>query len=189
MSELEDLRKAYYVLGLEPGTEWIAIVARYKRCTMVWHPDRTPDDLKWKAEATEELKKLNQAKDVLQVHFEGEKHSADRSCLCYGGLQDNSGSDETRRREETEAKKRSDERARQASGYAEPPRSQNASEKNMEEAVGQNNLLKQERLRWQIAAGLGIAYVVLCLFGWLGVSAKVWWHDVSYEWEQTHDSK
>jgi hypothetical protein len=189
MSELEELRKAYFVLGLEPGTNWDAIVARYKRCTMVWHPDRTPDDPAWKAEATEELKKLNRAKDVLQAHFMGGVHKPDKTCICYGGLQNSIGGEEARRREEAEAKRRDAERAKQTFGYADQDKVENASKKAMQEALEQNNLLKQERLRWQIAAGLGMAYVALCIFGWLGVSAKTWWHDVSWRWEQRQGSK
>jgi curved DNA-binding protein CbpA len=65
---MNELHKAYAVLGLDPGSSMESIMRRYKRLIMVWHPDRapTPDHKEF---AEEELKKINNAKDVLTKHF------------------------------------------------------------------------------------------------------------------------
>jgi hypothetical protein len=59
-----EVDRAYYVLGLEPGASIDVILRRYKRLVMAWHPDRFPTE-SGKKEAEEELKKINNAKTTL----------------------------------------------------------------------------------------------------------------------------
>ena len=61
---MNELHKAYAILGLEPGSTMDSIMRRYKRLIMVWHPDRAPTK-EHKDFAEEELKKINNAKDLL----------------------------------------------------------------------------------------------------------------------------
>jgi curved DNA-binding protein CbpA len=51
----EKLKKAYFVMGLEPGAALDKITRRHKRLIMVWHPDRFPtaDGKKEAEEGTE----------------------------------------------------------------------------------------------------------------------------------------
>lgn len=208
MSDEENIRKAYLILGLEPGTEWPAILTRYKRCVMVWHPDRAPDDPKWKDEATEELKKFNWAKDILKPHFENGRHNRNGACACKPSTSSGSAgraghapgpgpgrrskTAEETQHEEAEAKRKSEERARKAAEEAaqkQQEQSKSAGAQSMQDAVAQDNALKEQRLRWQIAAGLGVAFIALCLFGWIGTGVKSWWHDVTWQWERDHAPK
>ena len=81
---MSDLHKAYIDLGLEPGASLEAILLRYKRLIMVWHPDRMPNDA-GKHDADEELKKINNAKDVLKQHFDSGEHRDSGACACRSG--------------------------------------------------------------------------------------------------------
>lgn len=77
---MNDLHKAYRVLGLEPGTQFEQIKRRYRRLVLVWHPDRmTNADAKQDAE--EELKAINESFEKLKKHFEVE-HKPGASCRC-----------------------------------------------------------------------------------------------------------
>jgi len=49
---------------LEPEASTDAVLRRYKRLVMAWHPDRFPTE-DGKKEAEEELKKINNAKKTL----------------------------------------------------------------------------------------------------------------------------
>lgn len=80
MTEEEKLQKAYFVLGLEPGSPLDSINRRHKRLIMVWHPDRFPTE-DGKKDAEEELKKINNAKDDLKKHFD-QSHKASGACAC-----------------------------------------------------------------------------------------------------------
>lgn len=44
MTEEEKLQKAYFILGLEPGSDLDKVIRRHKRLIMVWHPDRFPTE-------------------------------------------------------------------------------------------------------------------------------------------------
>ena len=81
---MNELHKAYAVLGLDPGSSMESIMRRYKRLIMVWHPDRapTPDHKEF---AEEELKKINNAKDVLTKHFGASGGHRATGCECQAG--------------------------------------------------------------------------------------------------------
>ncbi len=77
---MNEIHKAYNILGLEPGTGFDTIKRRYRILALAWHPDRmTKPDAK--KEAEEELKKINQNFEKLKKHFES-KHQSGPSCRC-----------------------------------------------------------------------------------------------------------
>jgi curved DNA-binding protein CbpA len=78
---MNDLHKAYNVLGLEPGESLQTILRQYKRLVLVWHPDRFPMG-KAKQNAEEKLKKINAARDKLKHHFEKGSHRNAGPCAC-----------------------------------------------------------------------------------------------------------
>jgi len=78
---MNELHKAYSVLGLSPGTSIERITTRYKRLVMVWHPDRMPTG-KGKEDADEELRKINIAKDLLEAHYGNGSHKPGSNCEC-----------------------------------------------------------------------------------------------------------
>ncbi len=205
MSQEEDIRKAYLYLGLEAGTELPEILTKYKRSVMVWHPDRAPNDEKWKHEATEELKKFNWAKDILQSHFEGNFHNPAGPCACKSGNAGSTGhagrsntgpgrrakTTEETTQEEAQAKAKNEERARRAASeqpfQGEQPHEEQGSAQAMHDAMAHERELRDNRLRWRIAIVLGAAYIGLCLFGYVGTGVKAWWH--TFNWERDHAPK
>ncbi len=141
MSDHQTLQKAYRDLGMDGGEPFDVIKRRHKRLIMVWHPDRF-QNAEGKLEAEAELKKINNAKDLLSAHFD-RSHSDSPQCSCRsaGGSSQASqtphGGDSTerphpgpgpgpgRRRsaqehdtEEEEARQRSRERAQKAAAEA-----------------------------------------------------------------------
>lgn len=80
MTEQDTVRQAYFVLGLELGAPLDEISGRHKRLIMAWHPDRFPT-ADGKKDATDELKKINNAKDVLENHFKN-THKTNGACAC-----------------------------------------------------------------------------------------------------------
>ena len=205
MNEEEDIRKAYLILGLEAGTEWPEIMTKYKRSVMVWHPDRVPNDPKWRDEATEELKKFNWARDILKPHFEGGKHNPNGPCVCkpgtthQGSNRTNTGpgrrakTTEETNREEAEARAKNQERERRAAAE-QAAQQQHAHEQNravqaMQDAIAQERALKENSLRWKIAIALAAAFIGICFFGSTAMGVKEWWHKVQFEWERDHPAK
>lgn len=208
---MNDLHKAYAVLGLEPGSSLDAIMRRYKRLIMVWHPDRAPT-AEHQEFAEEELKKINNAKDALTKHFAaGGGHRA-AGCDCQPGQATASGgarsagsagpgpnyqrsktSDE-KYWEEQAAKKRDAERKAREEQEANSKRAQQAyqqktAQQTMESAMQQQSARSDERLRWQISIGLILAFIGLEVFGSMAIGAKKWWHDFSWQWERDHAPK
>jgi hypothetical protein len=206
MTEAQKLQDAYFVLGCKPGDPLEKIIRRHKRLIMVWHPDRFPT-ADGKAEAEEELKQINNAKDVLKKHFE-QDHKESGPCPCRNAT---SAQGETRTgpspgpgpgkrkttqetsREEAEAERRTREReAAAAAEAAEKERQRRAAEEQRQQeftekqAQEQMKAQQEERLRWKISACIGVAWIALSLFGWLGTSLKAWWHDFSWKWERDH---
>ena len=215
MSEEEILAKAYRILGLEPGASMDAINRRYKRLIMVWHPDRFPTD-DGKKDAEEELKQINDAKDKLKKHFET-AHKTNGSCACKptaGAGPTSSTSTKSRSgqgpgpgpgrrkttqetdREEAEAQRRNEERARQAAAEAaekdrqarEAANAAAAAQKSAQQAIDQEKLIQDERLRWKITLCLAAAWIGLSIAGWAGMGLKHWWHDVSWKWQNSSSS-
>ena len=214
MTEEEKLAKAYFALGLEPGAPLDKITRRHKRLIMVWHPDRFPTD-EGKKDAEEELKQINNARDDLKNHFE-RNHKASGPCACKpspGAASQNSNQSSARsgsgtgpgpgkrkttqetNREEAEAQRRSKEREQKAAQEAAEKERQrqeaaNAStrQQSTQQAAEQTKLLEDERLRWKVALCIGAAWIGLSLFGWIGTTVKVWWHDFSWKWQNDHSS-
>ncbi|MGH9638410.1 MAG: hypothetical protein ACRD72_26540, partial [Candidatus Angelobacter sp.] len=96
-------------------------------------------------------------------------------------------------REEAEAQARSKAREAQAAAdAAEKERQRKAAasaeapQHSTQQAVDQTKLLEDERLRWKVSLCIGAAWIALSTFGWLGTSAKSWWHDFSWKWERDH---
>lgn len=81
---MNNLHQAYLDLGIPVGSSQEAMERRYKRLVMAWHPDRYPNE-EHKREAEEELKKINNAKDLLKDHFKGSQHKEAGSCDCRAG--------------------------------------------------------------------------------------------------------
>jgi uncharacterized protein YjbI with pentapeptide repeats len=66
---MEDLAQCYQLLGLEPGASLEDINQAYKDLAFVWHPDRLPpDNPRLQAKAQEQLKQINQARELLRSH-------------------------------------------------------------------------------------------------------------------------
>ena len=77
---MNEIHKAYNILGLEPGSGFDTIKHRYRILELAWHPERmTKPDAK--KEAVEELKKINNGFEKLKKHFEFE-HQSGPSCRC-----------------------------------------------------------------------------------------------------------
>lgn len=209
MTEEEKLQKAYFVMGLEPGAPLDKVTRRHKRLIMVWHPDRFPT-ADGKKEAEEELKQINNAKDDLKHHFERE-HKTSGPCPCKPSPGSTSQSGQSsghsgpgpgpgRRRttqetdkEEAEAEPRSKAREQQAAAEeAEKRRQKQAAEnpqpaeRTAQQEADQAKLREDEHLRWKVSACLGIAWIALSLFGFVGTGLKAWWHDFSWKWERDH---
>lgn len=215
MTEQETLQKAYVTFGLEHGSSFEVVKRRYKRLIMVWHPDRFPT-AEGKQDAEEELKRINDAKDKLFAHFE-KNHKETGSCACRDQAGTAQGAQSANRssqgsgagpgpgkrrttqendREEAEAKKRNEERARKAAAEAaekdrqarEAAATAAAQKQTVEDALTQQKRLQEEGLRWKLAIGLCAAWVALSFYGWAGTGLKKWWHDVTWKWERDHPS-
>ncbi len=205
------LHKAYAVLGLDPGSSMESIMRRYKRLIMVWHPDRAPTK-EHKDFAEEELKKINNAKDILTKHFgTGGGHKA-TGCDCQPGQATASGggargsstggagpgpayhrtkTDDEKQQEEQAAKKRdadrkAKEQAEANAKQAQEQYQQKSTQQSMDTAMQQQRALQDEKLRWQISIGIVIAFVALEIFGSMAIGAKGWWHDFAWKWQRDH---
>lgn len=169
---MNDLHSAYSILGLEPGSSMDAIQRRYKRLIMVWHPDRF-QNAEGKSDAEEELKKINNAKDILAKHFAG-GHKDTGVCDCRsssdeGQYQRAPGSTGPGRkakstddifREEQAAKQRDSERSEEARQKAEQA-AQEDREQTVKTAFTQESERNTESLRWKISIGSAAAFVLL----------------------------
>lgn len=202
----EDLQKAFQILGVEPGASRDAIMRRYKRMALVWHPDRMNSEESRK-DAEEELKKINNAKDLIIKHLDTE-HKA-TGCECQGVAQkaDQGGgrragpgpspgpgksrthdeeeamrrdAERKRRAAEEEAARRDEERRRQADNT-----NKGTADYNFEDAQKQESGRQDADLRWKIALAEAAVLVLLCIFGWSGTGIKAWWHDIT--WKQDAD--
>lgn len=210
MTEEEILARAYFVMGKEAGTSMEAITERYKRLAMVWHSDRFPK-AEAKAEAEEEMKKINNARDDLKKHF-ANSHKATGYCACRPGAaadkpRERAGTGQApgpgKRRttqenntEEAEARRRNDERARRAAEDEAAAKAKQAAanaqrattEQSAQSALEQTKLAADEQLRWKVSIGIVIAWVCLNAFGAFSMNAKSWWHDFSWKWDRDHSS-
>lgn len=183
---MNDLHKAYQILGLEPGASLEAITRRYKRLIMVWHPDRFPTH-DGKHDAEEELKRINDAQDRLKAHFSKGTHNPNGACACRpdmaqasrdpqpqpGGQYRHDGhgpgpgrkTADERQKEEEAARRRTEERRWQEETEAK----RKAEEQTARAAAGQQQqafqqAMKQQEaqddstLRWKISRTCGAAF-------------------------------
>jgi curved DNA-binding protein CbpA len=208
---MNELHKAYAVLGLDPGSSMESILRRYKRLIMVWHPDRAPTP-EHKEFAEEELKKINNAKDLLAKHFGANGGHKETGCDCQAGAGTTSGARtssaggpgpgpnyhrqktaDDKYQEEQEAKRKDAERkareeAEANARWQQQQQQQQTSKQSMETAMQQQAALRDEKLRWQISIGLIIAFVALEIFGTMAIGAKTWWKDMTWKWQNQSSS-
>lgn len=174
---MSSLQQAYVDLGIPIGSSLEAIERRYKRLVMAWHPDRYPNE-EHKREAEEELKKINNAKDLLKEHFKSGQHKETGSCDCRSGAtaeqqprQPGSSGPGRKakttaesRQEEFDAKFRDEERNKRAQ-EEEKQRAEQAAKQAHEETVktafSQEGQRNTEPLRWKICIGSAAVSVLL----------------------------
>lgn len=192
---MNQYQKAYSILGLDPGSSKESIQRRYKRLIMVWHPDRFQNE-DGKRDAEEELKKINNAKDLLWKHFESPSHTAS-GCECQqpveqpvgASSQQSSGNPQPEPQAKThhgpgpgpqrkttaeeEAIRRDQQRkAKAAAEEAARQAAQRSGQQNhkaFEEAAKQQGSFDEERLRWKIALIEGIVFVGLLVLGMIAI--------------------
>lgn len=201
---MSEIHKSLAIFGLEPGASQDAIQRRYKRLIMVWHPDRFPTD-DGKKDAEEELKKINNANDVLKKHFASGHRASNCECQKpaagaeHRGHGPGPGPGPHRKPDDAEAqaKQRDEERKRKAAAEEaarkaaeqQKQQQQKATETTFEQAQRQQEELKWNKIRWQIAAGEAALFIMICIFGNVGFGVKEWWHDFSWKWERDHAPK
>lgn len=197
---MNPLHEAYSILGLKPGSSKETILSRWKRLAMVWHPDRLPTE-DGKREAEEELKKINNAKDVLWKHFESGAHKS-TGCECQPGSA-SQGADQNTNQQRTghgpgpkrsrnpdpeeEARQRDAERRRRAAEEAaqqQQAQEQARQEKSYQAALQQEIAQNKEKLRWKIAKAEAVVFAFLCVFGSIGSGINQAWHDWQSEQER-----
>lgn len=210
MTEEESLAKAYLEFSLEAGSSIEEINAAYKDLVMVWHSDRFPSGSK-KQKADEKMKKINNARDLLRKHF-AEDHKKTGYCACRpkastgkaqeqstgGGFGAGPGKSTAQQNaeDEAQARKRNEERARQAAQEAAAAKAKQAAQAAeasraqfaAQTAMEQQKLANDERLRWRISVIMVVAWLGLNLFGMVSMNAKSWWHDFSWKWDRDHPS-
>jgi hypothetical protein len=196
---MSEIHKALAIFGLDPGSSQDAIQRRYKRLIMVWHPDRFPTD-DGKKDAEEELKKINNANDVLKKHFASGHRASGCECQkpAAGAEQRTHGPGpgphrkaddaeaEAKRRDEERRKKAAAEEAARKAAEQQQQQQKKATETTFQQAQRQQDELKWNKIRWQIAAGEVALFIGLCIFGNVGYGLKEWWHDFSWKWERDH---
>lgn len=207
---MNELHKAFTVLGLEPGAPFETIKRRYRRLALVWHPDRMTN-AEAKREAEEELKKINNSFDKLKKHFETE-HKSGPSCRCQPAAagpppnnNTHSGPDPRRQQEEAErkrnaerarqaseaeaARKRNEERQRQAAAEEAAQRAVEAARRTQEkqrvadEAIKAEALRKEEVTRWKCTAAVALVFIGLVLYCWVGCAVRDAAHAIGQQWE------
>ena len=76
MSEMDDY---YRLLGLNPGASEEEIKEAYKDLIKVWHPDRFSNDPRLKEKASEKLREINLAYEVLKTYIAGKSEQSTAS--------------------------------------------------------------------------------------------------------------
>ncbi|MBZ0184891.1 MAG: J domain-containing protein [Candidatus Obscuribacterales bacterium] len=204
---MNEIHKAYSVLGLEPGAPFEAVKRRYRKLVLVWHPDRM-SNTDAKREVEEELKTINSMFEKLKKHFDTD-HKTGSGCRCQAaaagpppnssrnaseGTQQKASSGpseaERKRREEEETRRRTTERERKqaqeeaAQREAEASRRAEEKLKAAEEAVESETVRKQEHLRWRCSAAVAVTFAGLILYCWLGCAIRDAGHAIGKQWEQ-----
>ena len=201
---MSEIHKALAIFGLEPGASQEAIQRRYKRLIMVWHPDRFPTE-DGKKDAEEELKKINNANDVLKKHF-ASGHRAN-GCECQKPAAEERAEQRThgpgpgpqkkpddaeaaaKRRDEERRRKAAAEEAARRAAEQQQEQQKKAAETTFAQAQRQQEELKWNKIRWQIAAGEAALFIGLCIFGNVGYGIKQWWHDVTWKWQADQEQR
>lgn len=163
-----------------------------------------------KREAEEELKKINNYFEKLKEHFESE-HKSGPSCRCQPAAagpppnnsqpsrnnQSNSSSAssgpseaERKRQEEEAIRKRTAERERKEAETEAARRAaqaaQNARQKQAaaDAAINTESLRKEEVLRWKCALAVGITFIALIGYCWVGCAARDLVHWTGKQWDE-----
>jgi hypothetical protein len=64
----DPIRRAYAVLGLEPGASERQVRKSYRVLVKKWHPDRHASDPQGQAEAAQRMREINKAYDTILEH-------------------------------------------------------------------------------------------------------------------------
>jgi hypothetical protein len=184
--QMNDLHKAYLALGLEPGSPLSTVIRRYRRLCMVWHPDLAPNEDQ-RQFREEELKKYNNAKDLIEQHHSSGAHK-ETGCECQLSPDQESSAQAAGQRaqwrpgpgqgsrskasgdpkqEEEAARRRNEERERrereEAAARQREQQAQQASQRAMDNAVHDQQSLRSDKMRWQISAGIIIAFLAILI--------------------------
>ncbi len=100
----------------------------------------------------------------------------------------------TRPDPEAEARRRDEQRkhkaaADEATRKASESQQQTAPQSSLAIAQRQQEDLKWNKIRWQVATGETALFIALCIFGNFGYGVKMWWHDFTYKWDRDHPSQ
>ncbi|MDR3613049.1 MAG: J domain-containing protein [Candidatus Obscuribacterales bacterium] len=202
MTEQQNLAKAYLAFGLEAGSSPEEVAERYKDLVMAWHSDRYPSgDKKLKAE--EEMKKINNARDVLKKHFaQGHKNSG--PCDCRPGTKssppppppppphNDKAEEEAARRRNAERAAEAERARKAAEAAAAAERERKAAKDRAEaeraatvkDAVEQQRASEDEALRWRVSIGIIAAWILVSLFSIVSLGVEHVWHNIATSVEQ-----
>jgi hypothetical protein len=163
-----------------------------------------------KREAEEELKKINNMFEKLKKHFENE-HTSGPSCCCKPAAagpppnnsqntnaNQNTGPNassgpteaERKRQEEEATRKRTEERQRQAAEAEAAQRAaeaaQRAQQKHQaaEDAIKSESERKEEALRWKCSLAVGVTFIALIGYCWVGCAARDVVHWTGKRWDE-----
>ena len=64
----DPIRRAYAVLGLEPGAPERQVRKSYRALVKKWHPDRHAKDPQGQADAAQRMREINKAYDTILAH-------------------------------------------------------------------------------------------------------------------------
>lgn len=77
---MNQLKTAYLVLGLHPGSNLYSVYKRYRQLARIWHPDRY--EKKARTEAETRMKLINGMRDLIRQHYAAAGHRPFESCPC-----------------------------------------------------------------------------------------------------------
>lgn len=171
---MNELRRAWSVMGLDGSSSREAIELRHKRLAEAWRPDRFSSE-EGRLDAEKELEKINAARDVLMAHIDSGGH-LEKGCSCEEGMsmeESSSSEEELARRRDEERRRRGSEagttRGPGAGGSAEPAQTSSG----VLALAGTQE--RDQELRW-IVAGVEVAvFIALTTLGMTGYSMKVSW--------------
>ena len=79
----ENIAKSYATLGLKLGSSFSDAMMEYRFLAATFHPDRAFSE-SVKEKTSEKLRELNEAKEILDAHFNGPQalHATGLDCIC-----------------------------------------------------------------------------------------------------------